>query len=285
MAPERQRSETATLEQARRHARAQAGRSARTLRTMPPSSATDLPPGVDNRLVLWDETIDVGSYTGLRLPRHAHLRISDLAGDSCVGLVVYNAHQPSERLNIADTVKVQWQAYLGAGSLLLSDMGRALVTIVEDTSGRHDALCGASTRPANERHYGHGAVHGPSPAARELLIVAAAKHALGRRDLPPSINLFKGVRVTEDGALVFDGAPAAPSHVELRADLDVIVLVTNSPHPLDPRPTYTGSIARVTAWRDGPPSDPVAAAATPERGRAYENTAHYIEGWSHDRAR
>ena len=85
------------------------------------------------------------------------------------------------------------------------------MTIVEDTSARHDALCGATTRALNERRYGHGAVHGPSPAARELLILAAAKHGLDRRDLPPCVNLFKGVRVNDDGTLVFDGDPTGPS--------------------------------------------------------------------------
>jgi uncharacterized protein len=280
MAPQRERSETATLTQARAHARGQAERVARTARTVPPSEAIDLPPGVAGEAVIWDETIDLGGYCGVRLPRHAQVRISDLAGDASVSVVVYNARQPSERLNVADTVKVQWQAYLDAGAILLSDMGRALMTIVEDTSHRHDALCGATTRHANERRYGHGAAHGPSPAARELFAVAAAKHALDRRDLPPSISFFKGVRVGDDGALVLDGTPTGPVHVQLRADLDVILLMTNTPHPLDSRPIYTGSVVRVTAWRDEPPLHPTAAAATPERRRAYENTALYLGGWS-----
>lgn len=277
MTPEIDRSQTATLEQAREHARAQAGRSARTGRTMPPSEAVDLPMAVDAEKVLWNETVDVGGYSGLRLPRHSHLRITDLTGDGCVSLVVYNARQTSERLNVADTVKVQWQAYLGNGAILLSDMGRALMTIVLDTSARHDAFCGATTRGANERRYGHGAVHGPSPAARELLTLAAAKHALDRRDLPPCVNFFKGVRVNDDGILLFDGASTAPSFVELRADVDVIVLLANSPHPLDVRPDYTGSITRLTAWRAEPSRDPDVD-ATPERRRAYENTAAYYRG-------
>lgn len=274
------RSETATLEQAREHARAQAGRSALTGRTVPPSQAIDLPPAVDVQTVFWDETIDVGGYSGLRVPRHSHLRLTDLGGDGCVSVVVYNARQPSERLNVADTVKVQWQAYLGVEAILLSDMGRALMTIVEDSSGRHDALCGATTRTANERRYGHGAVHSPSPATRELLTLAAAKHALERRDLPPCVNFFKGVRVDDDGTLVFDGASNGSSFVQLRADLDVIVLLANSPHPLDERPSYTGSIVRLTAWHDEAPRDRGVDSATPERRRAYENTAHYVKGWS-----
>ncbi|HUP72038.1 MAG TPA: urea amidolyase associated protein UAAP1 [Acidimicrobiales bacterium] len=246
---------------------------------MPPSAAISLPSGVDSQMVFWDETVDVGGYSGLRVPRGSYLRIADLAGDACVSLVVYNAWQPSERLNVADTVKVQWQAYLGEGALLLSDMGRALMTIVEDSSGRHDALCGATTRVANERRYGHGAVHGPSPATRELLTLAAAKHGLDRRDLPPCINLFKSVRVRDDGSLVFDGASTGATFVQLRADLDVIVLMASAPHPLDARPGYAGSITRLTAW-GSQPRDPMMDATTPERRRAYENTAQYVEIWS-----
>jgi urea carboxylase-associated protein 2 len=277
MAPEVEGSETATLEQAREHARAQAGRSAPTGPTMPPSAAIDLPSGVDSEMVFWDETVDVGGYSGLRVPRGSHLRIEDLAGDACVSLVVYNARQPSERLNVADTVKVQWQAYLGAGALLLSDMGRALMTIVEDSSGRHDALCGATTLVTNERRYGHGAVHGPSPAARELLTLAAAKHGLERRDLAPCINLFKSVRVRDDGSLVFDGASTGSTFVQLRAELDVIVLIASAPHPLDVRPAYAGSIIRLTAWGAQPPPHALFDATPPDARRQFENTAPYFE--------
>jgi len=276
MPPNGEQSETATLAQARDHARAQAGLTERALRTVPPSLAADLPPAVDPTAVVWDETIDVGGYCALRLPRYSHLHISDLDGDGCVGFLAYNARQTSERLNVADTGKVQWQAYLEADAVLLSDMGRALMTIVADSSRRHDALCGASTRRANEQRYGDGGIHRATPAARELFTVAGAKCGLDRRDLPPNINWFKGVRVMDDGALEFDGAPTAPVHVELRAELDVIVIMVNSPHPLDPRREYSGSPARITAWRAGPPSDPIAAATTPERRRAYENNALYL---------
>jgi hypothetical protein len=96
------------------------------------------------------------------------------------------------------------------------------------------------------------------------------------RDLPPSINLFKGVRILDDGSLEFDGRPAVGRHVELRADLDVVVLLVNAPHPLDPRPTYEAAPARVTAWRASAPVDVVTSAGTPERERAYLNTAQYV---------
>ena len=96
--------------------------------------------------MLWDDVVGPGGESSHVLPRGAVVRLTDVDGDACANLLVYNAAQPLERLNVADTVKVQWQAYLGAGSLLLSDMGRVLLSIVADTSGTHDALCGASNR-------------------------------------------------------------------------------------------------------------------------------------------
>src|SRR6185503_16713417 len=134
-------------------------------------------------------------------------RLANVDGDACAGLLLYNADQPAERLNVADTVKVQWQAYLGPGSLLLSDMGRALASIVRDDCGRHDAFCGPSSARANQARYGSGGLGGPCPSGRDRFLLALAKHGLDKRDLGPNVNLFKSVRIRRDGALEFDEAP------------------------------------------------------------------------------
>jgi uncharacterized protein YcgI (DUF1989 family) len=158
-------------------------------------------------------------------------------------------------------------------------MGRVLMTMVADTSGRHDCLCGCSNRRTNELRYGDGGIAGPTPNARDLLALAAAKHGLARRDVAPSINLFKSVRVDDDGSLHFAGAPApAPgAYVELRAEMRVVVLLSNTPHPLDERPAYAGSPVRATAWRGVPSSDgdPLRT-TTPERLRAFQNTDEFL---------
>lgn len=265
---------TTTLEGARDHARAQAGAAAATQPTIPASMATSLPDRVAAADVLWDETVPIGGYSGRIVPKGAIVRLTDLEGDACASVLVFNAANTAERLNVADTVKVQWQAYLAAGALLLSDMGRVLCTIVTDTSGRHDALCGCSNRRLNERRYGNGAISGPTPNARDLFVLGGAKLGLTRRDIAPSISFFKGVRVADDGALQFDGAPTGPSEVELRAEMAVLLLLVNSPHPLDDRPEHTGTTLRVTAWM--PAHDDVRGARTqgdtPERVRAFENT-------------
>jgi urea carboxylase-associated protein 2 len=266
---------------AQAHARAQAGTVAATQPTIPASSATDLPDGVEPASVLWDERIGAGGYAGRRLPRGSRLRITDLDGDACAGLVVHNARRPEERLNVADTAKLQWNAYLGPGKLLLSDQGRVLLTIVADTCAVHDALCGTSTAARNRARYGSGDNFGPAPNGRDRFLLALAKHGLGRRDLPQNVNLFKGVRVEEDGGLVFVGdRSAAGAFVELRAELDVLVSVVNVPHVLDPRPGYSATPLRCTAWAGPPtPPDDPWRTATPESLRAFQNTEDELLAW------
>jgi hypothetical protein len=176
-------------------------------------------------------------------------------------------------------VKVLWNAYLGEGSLLLSDQGRVLASVVADTSGHHDTMAGVSTRRHNEERFGSGAPEGPSPAGRELLILAAAKQGLEPRDLPASISFFQGCRVEPDGALTFQGSAGAGATVELLAELPLVVLVVNAAHPLDPRSDYVCTPLGITAWRDEATSpDDSRWSATPEGERAYCNTAELIDG-------
>jgi uncharacterized protein len=199
--------------------------------------------------------------------------------------VVHNARRPEERLNVADTVKLQWNAYLGAGKLLLSDQGRVLLSILADTAGVHDTLCGTSTAARNRARYGAGDNFGPAPNGRDRFLLALAKHGLGRGDLPQNVNFFKGVRVEDDGSLRFVGDGSSPgAYVELRSELDVLVSVVNVPHGLDPRPAYSATPLRCTAWA-GPPTaadDPVRM-ATPESLRAFENTEDELLSWGDGR--
>lgn len=267
---------TGSLEAALAHARSQAGATAATQATVPATAATDLPPGVSPATVRWDETVGAGGYGSAVLRRGDVLRLTDLDGDTCVNLQVFNAALTSERLNPADTVKVQWQAYLGEGALVLSDLGRVLMTIVDDTSGRHDALCGHTNRPANQDRYGHGAAHGPQPNTRDLLALAAARRDLGRRDLTSGLNLFTAVTVEDDGSLHRMAPTGGRSHVELRAELDVVVLLAVGPHPLDDRDTFTAGPVRVTAWAAERPHPDPFRSTSPERQRAFENTEAFL---------
>jgi uncharacterized protein YcgI (DUF1989 family) len=131
-----------------------------------------------------------------------------------------------------------------------------LATVVADDSGAHDALCGTT--------------------ARASFVVAAAKHGLEPRDIPPSLSFFEGVRVEPDGALRFEGSAGAGRSVELRCELPVIALLANAAHPIDPRPGHACSTLEVLAWR-GAPTGPGDALwnSTPELERAFLNTQDY----------
>jgi uncharacterized protein len=257
---------------AREHARAMGGTIVEAMPTLPPC-ADDLPADIAPDDLLWEETIAAGGYASRTLARGARLRLIDVKGDACASALVFNAAMPSERLNIADTVKVQWDAYPSTGSVLLSDMGRVLASIEQDGAAAHDAFCGPSNEASNRRHYGDGRNSGAYPNARDRLLLAAAKHGLGRRDVHPCINFFKGVRIGADGAVTAELGPFTPGRsLILRAEMDLIVAIANCPHVLDPRP-WSITPLRITAWR-GPVTttdDPIRT-ATPERLRAFLNT-------------
>jgi hypothetical protein len=267
---------TADPKAAREHARAQGGTRVETMPILPPV-ADDLPEGVAAQDLVWEETVAPGGYTSCRLARGTRLRLVDKAGDACASLNIFNAEMPTERLNVADTVKVQWNAYLGAGKLLLSDMGRVLMSILADDAGTHDTFCGVSNAGGNLKKYREGRNSGAFPNGRDRLILGAAKHGLTRRDVHPCVNLFKGTRIEADGSITPVVGPfEAGREVLLRAEMEVIVVIANCPHVLDPRAEYASTPLRLTAWRGPvtPEQDPVRI-ATPEGLRAYLNTEDY----------
>lgn len=254
---------TQTLGGARDHARAQAGTLVQAMPTLPASAWPDPPPGVPAEDLTWAEVVAPEGGTSKALARGTHLRLRDIEGAACAHLMLYNALGDWERLNVADTVKIPWQAYLGHGHPLLSDQGRVLATIVDDDSGRHDAICGAS------------------PAARDRFINLAAKHGLGPRDIPPTVSFFEGVRIQDDGALAYLGSAGPGRAVTLRCELPVVVLIANTAHPAatSERPAVTA--LEVLAWKGEPtsPGDELWS-ATPELQRALENTSDYWEAWA-----
>jgi urea carboxylase-associated protein 2 len=270
--------QTATPSGARDHARAQANTVAEHMPTVPAGSYRAIPDGVDRASMVWAETVAPGGYAHKVLARGTLVRLHDLDGDACAHVLLYRADQPWERLCVADTVKNQWQAYTATGQLLLTDQGRVLATVVADSSGHHDSMCGTSTLLRNTERYGSGSAQGPSPAGRELFVLAAAKHGLAPRDLPPSLSFFKRVTVEPtSGRLDWVGSADQGAMVTLRIEMPVILLVANTAHPLDPRPEWHTTALEILAWR----ADPRTAeddrwADTPERHRAFLNTAEEL---------
>ena len=251
-------SSTATTTAARAHARAQEAAATAAARPFVPPATWPHPltgaaaavPAAD---LVWAEALAPGTATSAVLAAGTVLQLTDAAGGACAHVVLLRAGAPWERLNVADTVKVLWQAYVTTGHVLLTDAGRALATVVEDTSGRHDALCGAS-----------------APA---LFTTAAAKHGLDARDVPPSLTFFQGVRVGADGSLPEPDNAGPGRSVSLRLELPAVVLLANSPHPLQPAAAPAGGPLHVLAWPGSPtqPEDPQWT-SSPEARRAYDAT-------------
>lgn len=264
---------TATTAAARAHARSMEGTVVDTMPTVPPSATADRPDGVDAADMRWHEVVAPGGYTSFVAARGTRVRLVDLDGDACAGVLLHRHGHPSERLNVADTVKVQWQAYLHQGQLLLSDLGRVLAAIEIDTSGQHDTICGTSNRAANDARYGTGGIDGPAPNGRDLFALALTKQGRSGREIAPNVNFFVGTRVDPDGTINMANQAMPGAEVVLRCDLDVLVTIVNVPHPLDDRPAYTVTPLQVSAWRGDPagPDDEIRL-ATPEGRRAYENS-------------
>ena len=272
---------TATTAGARAHAREQHGRTVETMRFVPASTApARLTEGLpDGASPTWAESLAFGRYTTMSLARGTRIRLTDTSGDACVHTLLYRAGALHERLNVADTVKVPWQAYPGTGHPLLSDAGRLMATIVADTSSRHDALTGATTLEGNAARYGAGTAHSASPAARELLTLGALKSGLAPADVAPSLSFFKGITVDPAGSIAFTGSAGPGAAVELLLQMDAVLVLANTAHPLDPRPDFTGTAVDIVAWHA--PQDLAALAAGTLTGalptehlQALQNTEH-----------
>ena len=241
--------------------RAQAHAKARA--PQPPRPCAPLAPGQARR----SEAIPGGWYWSARIPRGRCLRI---AGPSSVAALLWNAHDPSERFSAADTAKVQWTVRIEAGRLLLSDMGRVLASVVADSVGRHDLLAGGSTTASNARRYGRDGLRN----TRDNFLLAAGKHGLDRRDVSPCITFFADVRTGADGRLAWHGGPPADAAIDLRAEMDLLVALSNCPHPLDPAAPYAPGPVVATLHDPAPPGpDDPCRTASVEARRAFENNA------------
>jgi urea carboxylase-associated protein 1 len=184
-----------------------------------------------------------------RLGREQVLRIVDLEGNQAVDTLFFNAADPRERYSAADTIRAQGNLYLTAGSVLLSTEGAPLLTIVADTCGRHDTIGGACSAESNTVRYGHHTK--PMHNCRDSFLLAAARSSipLSKRDLTANINFFMNVPVTPDGALTFaDGISAGGKYVELRAEMDVLCLISNCPQLNNPCNAYNPTPIRLLVW-------------------------------------
>jgi urea carboxylase-associated protein 1 len=178
-------------------------------------------------------------------------RIIDLEGNQAVDTIFYNAQDTTERYSVTDTVQRQGGIYLTAGTVLYSNHGRPLLTIVADTCGRHDSFGGACAAESNTVRYAHQKKFMHSCRDNFLLALAHANNGMNKRDLAPNINFFMNVPVTPDGGLSFeDGVSAPGKYVEMRAHMDVLVLVSNCPQLNNPCNAYNPTPVRFVIWDD-----------------------------------
>jgi uncharacterized protein len=225
---------------------------------------------IDSSLVTWDEVIPGGAYWSGVIPRGTTLRIVDLEGSRGVSLLCYNADNRIERYNAADTAKIQFNAFLRKGRVLYSDMGRILFSITEDTCGHHDTLSGCSNAATNAAKYGEG----DWKNSRNNFMLALTKRNMGKKDIMPNLNLFSQVMVEDGGALTWvEGASKAGDFIDLRAEMNVLVVLSNCPHVLDPNPTYAPTPIRAIVWRSPQPTaDDLCRTGNPEAVRGFQNT-------------
>ena len=238
----------------------------------PQGHFTPTPTMVPSEAVLYQETVPPGWYWSRKLTRGESLRISDPSGRASVSALLWNAADTSERLNPADTVKVQWTARIGGGRLLLSDMGRVLAAITADSSGFHDCLAGGSTPSSNARKY--GAVFHRN--TRDNFLLAAGKLGLSPRDVGPCVTFFAPVVTDAEGRLGWQENRRPGQYVELRAELDVLIVLSNCHHPLDPEQDGPSAPITLAIWRAPEDREDWCRTATAEARRAYENNAAYL---------
>jgi urea carboxylase-associated protein 1 len=177
------------------------------------------------------------------------LRILDLKGNQAVDTLFYSASDPEQRYDANNTIREQGNIYLSSGTALLSNQGNLMLTIVADTCGRHDTLGGACSAESNTVRYALEKRHMHSCRDSFLMALADWDNGLSKRDLSSNINFFMNVPVTPDGGLTFeDGISEAGRYVEMRAEMDVIVLISNCPQLNNPCNAYNPTPVEVLLW-------------------------------------
>jgi len=200
-----------------------------------------------------NQTVEAGSYFVHEILQGQTVRIVDLEGNQAVDTLFYNAHDYADRYSVQDTIREQNNVYLTTGTKLISTGRNVMLTIVADTCGRHDTLGGACSAESNmvrydlEKRSMHACRHGFLKGAFEWS--RDTGHELDKRDLTANINFFMNVPVTPEGALTFaDGVSDVKKYVELRAEMDTLIIISNCPQLNNPCNAYNPTPIQVLIW-------------------------------------
>ncbi len=197
--------------------------------------------------IIEDTTIPARGSWSRRVARGRTLRIIDLEGKQAVDFLCYDADDPDERYAAADTMKInETGIFLTTGTVLYSVGLRPLFTITADTCGKHDTIGGCCSAELNAFRYGAA----PAPNCRYNFLAELAKHGLGKKDMAANINFFMFVPVGADGEMDMGPSISKPGdHVDLRAETDVLAVLSNCPQINNPVNDYNPTPIRVIVWR------------------------------------
>ena len=198
---------------------------------------------------IYSEIIPAGESWIHPIAKGQTFRIVDLEGNQAVDTLFYNAEDFADRYDFQNTIRAQGNIYLTAGSRLMSTRGNALLTIVADTCGRHDTLGGACATESNQVRYALDKGHMHACRQSFLQALLTYDNGLEKRDIPNNINFFMNVPVTPEGGLTFeDGISEAGKYVEMRAERDVLGLISNCPQLNNPCNAYNPTPIQVLIW-------------------------------------
>jgi urea carboxylase-associated protein 1 len=198
---------------------------------------------------VYRQIVGAGDHWSRVVRRGQIFRLVDLEGNQAADTLFYDAHDPASRYSASDTVRRQSALYLTTGTQLISTRGDVLLTIVADTCGRHDTLGGACSRESNTMRY--ALEKEPMHACRDSFIRGAQECGcgIGKRDITCNINFFMNVPVTPDGRLTFEDGVSGPGrYVEMRAERDVLALISNCPQLNNPCNAYNPTPIEVLIW-------------------------------------
>ena len=233
--------------------------------------------------LIYDYTMPGGHHWSFRMRRGNLLRITDLHGGANVGMLFYNPESLFERYNAPDTLKAQHTFRLGKGNCLYSDMGRSFASIIDDTHGWHDTVCGNLSKQRCREKYGHNSYqahrNGWTLSGEESFLVELAKNGLSERDMAANLNLFSKVVADDAGQLRYDDTNTkAGAQITLRFDMDALVLLHTCPHPLNPASDYPRRPVNIQMLTGEPVADDdICLNHRPENRRALENNRIYYQ--------
>lgn len=230
--------------------------------------------------VLFSESLRGGQARSRVIKRGQILRLQDVEGGATPAALFYNAAAPLERYCAPDTLKAQHTARLTLGNVLFSDMGRVLMSVVADSAGWHDTMTGHMDAADSKNKFGVGTYqtlrNDYYRDTRSNLLIELSKFGLGARDIVPNVNFFVKVVADDAGVLSWQADARAGQFVELRAEMDVLVVLSNTPHKLDPLERYAPKSLALSV-RKAPPvaKDDVCRTHCEENARGFALTENY----------